>query len=181
MVGFCIRSDYKFRLGIDTIFNCWCLIQYLRGEMMFLTSVLTGGQWFLPVIVVLVAAALLASYAKKKKLAKLEKVLNILGYVFMFLLMVILWIMYYRKEMAFSSAFIYTAIVIYTILSEILKKYKNTLKGKYQRAKMALAGIYAVAIGLMILVGGQFSSAAWLIAIIFIVVIWVIAYAIEKS
>ena len=40
--------------------------------MMFLTSVLTGGQWFLPVIVVLVAAALLASYAKKKKLAKLE-------------------------------------------------------------------------------------------------------------
>ncbi len=148
---------------------------------MFLTSVLTGGQWFLPVIVVLVVAALLASYAKKKKLAKLEKVLNILGYVFMFLLMVILWIMYYRKEMVFSSAFIYTAIVIYTIMSEILKKYKNTLKGKYQRAKMALAGIYAVAIGLMILVGGQFSSAAWLIAIIFIVVIWVIAYAIEKS
>lgn len=146
--------------------------------MMFLTSVLTGGQWFLPVIVVLVAAALLASYAKKKKL---EKVLNILGYVFMFLLMVILWIMYYRKEMAFSSAFIYTAIVIYTIMSEILKKYKNTLKGKYQRAKMALAGIYAVAIGLMILVGGQFSSAAWLIAIIFVIVIWVIAYAIEKS
>lgn len=172
MVGFCIRSDYKFRLGIDTIFNCWCLVQYLRGEMMFLTSVLTGGQWFLPVIVVLVAAALLASYAKKKKLAKLEKVLNILGYVFMFLLMVILWIMYYRKEMAFSSAFIYTAI---------LKKYKNTLKGKYQRAKMALAGIYAVAIGLMILVGGQFSSVAWLIAIIFVVVIWIIAYAIEKS
>lgn len=150
--------------------------------MMFLTSVLTGGQWFLPVIVVLVVAALLASYAKKKKLAKLEKVLNILGNVFMFLLMVILWIMYYyRKEMAFSSAFIYTAIVIYTIMSEILKKYKNTLKGKYQLAKMALAGIYAVAIGLMILVGGQFSSVAWLIAIIFVVVIWVIAYAIEKS
>lgn len=46
---------------------------------------------------------------------------------------------------------------------------------------MALAGIYAVAIGLMILVDGQFSSAAWLIAIIFIVVIWVIAYAIGKS
>lgn len=63
-------------------------------------------------------------------------------------------------------------------------KYKNTLKGKYQRAKMALAGIYAVAIGLMILVGGQFSSAAWLTAIIFVVfvvVIWVIVYAIEKS
>ncbi|WP_254260508.1 hypothetical protein [Lactobacillus helveticus] len=46
---------------------------------------------------------------------------------------------------------------------------------------MALAGIYAVAIGLMILVDGQFSSVAWLIAIIFVIVIWVIAYAIETS
>ena len=59
---------------------------------------------FCQLLLLLVVAALLASYAKKKKLAKLEKVLNILGYVFMFLLMVILWIMYYRKEMAFSSA-----------------------------------------------------------------------------
>lgn len=149
--------------------------------MVFLTSVLTGGQWFLPVIIVLLVLALLASYAKKKKLVKLEKTLNSLGYVWMILLMVQFWIMYYKREVIFSSAFIYTAIVIYTILSEILKKYKNALKEKYQRVKMVLAGIYAVAIGMIILVGGQFSSAAWLIAIIFVIVIWVIAYAIEKS
>ena len=31
MASFCVRVDYKFRLGIDTIFNCWCLVQYLRG------------------------------------------------------------------------------------------------------------------------------------------------------
>lgn len=149
--------------------------------MVFLTSVLTDGQWFLPVIIVLLVLALLASYAKKKKLVKLEKTLNSLGYVWMILLMVQFWIMYYKREVIFSSAFIYTAVVIYAFLSQLLKKYKSNLKDKYNTVRMALAGLYAVTFGLWILISGQFSSAAWLIAIIFVVFIWVIAYAIEKS
>lgn len=152
--------------------------------MLLLTDFISGGQWFLPLIIICIVLGLAETYAKKKGNFKLQKTINTLAYLLMLLMVIGFWILYFRGEFSFTVAAIYTVIFIYLIATRLLKQYGNQSRmGKivFHRVSLALKIVYILLIAFLILAGARFTVASWIIAGVLVVIFGVISYVFEKS
>ena len=152
--------------------------------MLLLTDFISGGQWFLPLIIICIVLGLAETYAKKKGNFKLQKTINTLAYLLMLLMVIGFWILYFRGEFSFTIAAIYTVIFIYLIATQLLKQYGNQSRmGKivFHRVSLALKIVYILLIAFLILAGARFTVASWIIAGVLVVIFGVISYVFEKS
>ena len=90
---------------------------------MFLTDFISGGSWFLPLIIVCLVFGIVATYAKKTGKTKLGKIVDSFAYLLMLVMLIISWILYFRGEYNFISSAIWTVVVIYLIASQLLKQF----------------------------------------------------------
>ena len=152
--------------------------------MLLLTDFISGGQWFLPLIIICIVLGLAETYAKKKGNSKLQKTIDTLAYLLMLLMVIGFWILYFRGEFSFTIAAIYTVIFIYLIATQLLKQYGNQSRmGKivFHRVSLALTIVYILLIAFLILAGARFTVASWIIAGVLVVIFGVISYVFEKS
>lgn len=152
--------------------------------MLLLTDFISGGQWFLPLIIICIVLGLAETYAKKKGNFKLQKTIDTLAYLLMLLMVIGFWILYFRGEFSFTVAAIYTVIFIYLIATRLLKQYGNQSRmGKivFHRVSLALTIVYILLIAFLILAGARFTVASWIIAGVLVVIFGVISYVFEKS
>ena len=154
--------------------------------MLLLTDFISGGQWFLPLIIICIVLGLAETYAKKKGNFKLQKTIDTLAYLLMLLMVIGFWILYFRGEFSFTIAAIYTVIFIYLIATQLLKQYGNQSRKKlgkivFHRVSLALTIVYILLIAFLILAGARFTVASWIIAGVLVVIFGVISYVFEKS
>lgn len=153
---------------------------------MFLTDFISGGSWFLPLIIVCLVFGIVATYAKKTEKTKLEKIVDSFAYLLMLVMLIISWILYFRGEYNFISSAIWTVVVIYLIASQLLKQFDDRWKEKYgvaifHRINMAATGVYILLVALLILMGSHFTTMGWLITGIFLVIAAGVSYIFQKS
>lgn len=154
--------------------------------MLLLTDFICGGQWFLPLIIICIVLGLAETYAKKKGNLKLQKIINTLAFVLMFVMVIGFWILYFRGEFGFTIAAIYTVVLIYLLATQLLKQYGDQLRKKlgntlFHRINLALTVAYILLIALMVLISAHFTVVGWIIAGVLIVIFGVISYVFEKS
>ncbi|NRO64645.1 hypothetical protein IMAU40088_01318 [Lactobacillus helveticus] len=143
--------------------------------MLLLTDFISGGQWFLPLIIICIVLGLAETYAKKKGNSKLQKTIDTLAYVLMLAMVIGFWILYFRGEFSFTNAAIYTVIFIYLIATQLLKQYGERLRKKwgkvaFHRINLALTIAYILLIAFLILAGAHFALVGWLIAGVLILI-----------
>lgn len=146
---------------------------------------LTGGQWFAPVIIlVLVLAGLSAAVAKKSKNKKLKYWLDFLMYFMMIGVVIMFWFWYSQGQLDLINAALYTLIVIYTILEQLTLRYKDILSQKlglkYLWLKRGIIGIYILFVVLLLLIGSHFSASGWIVSGIVLAILLLISVILNK-
>lgn len=146
---------------------------------------LTGGQWFLPLVILCIILGITESVAKKKKLIRLQRIVDISAYVLLVILLIIEWILYFQKQMDFITPAIYSLVVIYVLGRQITLHYRSTLQkrlgAKYKQLTIGLDVVYILFVDLLLLIGSHFSTTGWIIIGVITLIFAFIAYVFEKS
>lgn len=147
---------------------------------------ITGGQWFAPVIILLlVLAGISAMAVRKSKNDKLKFGLNFLMYFMMIVALIIFWIWYFKGEFNLFGPVIYTFAVINLMLEQLSKKYKDIILYKfrlrYSWLKQGIASVYMLFVVLLMLVGSQFSIEGWIISAIVLIIFVVVSVMLNKK
>ena len=121
-----------------------------------LLSIFSDGNWLFPLLVLLAILGTGEYIAKKKNIPKIDKIINITGYVV--ILLIIYWILYFvtPKDVSLYNVLLVTIIYIYIVSDKVLEHFKDRLKSKYGKLKVTISTIYILLIVALIIVGSRF-------------------------
>ncbi|WP_123811610.1 hypothetical protein [Lactobacillus crispatus] len=144
--------------------------------MMDLTSVVSGGQWLLPTIIVLLIGAGLYQYADRKNLTNLKKVLDYLLLFGIVIITIVLIIAHseYHFNSDFQTCFL-ILILIFLALNTLLVLFDKSLKKKFgsklKYLKLAINVVYAIVFSILYIFEYHLS----LLGIVLVIVIATLA------
>ncbi|WP_304229712.1 hypothetical protein [Lactobacillus kitasatonis] len=123
-----------------------------------LLSIFSDGNWLFPLLVLLALLGTGGYIAKKKNIPKIDKIINITGYVVMIGLLIIYWILYFvtPKDISLYNVLLVTIITFYIVSDKVLEHFKDRLKSKYGKLKVTISTIYILLIVALIFVGSRF-------------------------
>ena len=147
---------------------------------MFLT--VTGGEWLLPLLVFLSMLGIAEYIAKKKNIPKINKIINITVYAVSIGLLIIYWILYFAtpKEVSLFNVVFFTIVILYSLNDKLLNHFKEQLKSKYRKLRIAIIILYILIIVMMILYGSHFSVVGWIIAVIVATIFGILEYMVNQ-
>lgn len=121
-----------------------------------LLSIFSDGNWLFPLLVLLAILGTGEYIAKKKNIPKIDKIINITGYVV--ILLIIYWILYFvtPKDVSLYNVLLVTIITFYIVSDKVLEHFKDRLKSKYGKLKVTISTIYILLIVALIIVGSRF-------------------------
>ena len=125
-----------------------------------LLSIFSDGNWLFPLLVLLALLGTGEYIAKKKNMPKIDKIINITGYVVMIGLLIIYWILYFvtPKDISLYNVLLVTILTFYIVSDKVLEHFKDRLKSKYGKLKVTISTIYILLIVALIIVGSRFFS-----------------------
>ena len=123
-----------------------------------LLSIFSDGNWLFPLLVLLALLGTGEYIAKKKNMQKIDKIINITGYVVMIGLLIIYWIWYFAtpKDVSLYNVLLVTLLTFYIVSDKVLEHFKDRLKSKYEKLKVTISTIYILLIVALIFVGSRF-------------------------
>ncbi|MDB6224139.1 hypothetical protein, partial [Lactobacillus amylovorus] len=123
-----------------------------------LLSIFSDGNWLFPLLVLLALLGTGEYIAKKKNMPKIDKIINITGYVVMIGLLIIYWIWYFvtPKDVSLYNVLLVTLLTFYIVSDKVLEHFKDRLKSKYEKLKVTISTIYILLIVALIFVGSRF-------------------------
>lgn len=147
---------------------------------MFLT--VTEGEWLLPLLVFLAMLGIAEYIAKKKNIPKINKIINITVYAVSIGLLIIYWILYFAtpKEVSLFNVVFFTIVILYSLNDKLLNHFKEQLKSKYRKLRIAIIILYILIIVMMILYGSHFSVVGWIIAVIVATIFGMLEYMVNQ-
>lgn len=143
---------------------------------MDLTSVVSGGQWLLPTIIVLLIGAGLYQYADRKNLTNLKKVLDYLLLFGIVIITIVLIIGHsdYHFNSDFQTWFL-ILILIFLALNTLLVLFDKSLKkkfgSKFKYLKLVINVVYAIVFSILYIFEYHLS----LLGIVLVIVIATLA------
>lgn len=95
-----------------------------------LLSIFSDGNWLFPLLVLLALLGTGEYIAKKKNMPKIDKIINITGYVVMIGLLIIYWILYFvtPKDVSLYNVLLVTILTFYIVSDKVLEYFKETVK-----------------------------------------------------
>lgn len=123
-----------------------------------LLSIFSDGNWLFPLLVLLALLGTGEYIVKKKNKPKIDKIINITGYVVMIGLLIIYWIWYFvtPKDVSLYNVLLVTLLTFYIVSDKVLEHFKDRLKSKYEKLKVTISTIYILLIVALIFVGSRF-------------------------
>ena len=123
-----------------------------------LLGIFSDGNWLFPLLVLLALLGTGAYIAKKNNMPKIDKIINITGYVVMIGLLIIYWIWYFvtPKDVSLYNVLLVTLLTFYIVSDKVLEHFKDRLKSKYEKLKVTISTIYILLIVALIFVGSRF-------------------------
>lgn len=138
--------------------------------MLTLTTTVTGGQWFLPVLVLIILTLAIYQYAKTKQMNGLMNLLRGLEYIVFLAILVLLWIIYAKGRSTLFQTGLITIIMIEIIGEQLLDSKRDSLKkslgNKYTWLRWSFDFVVLLILGILLLIEFNFSPVAWIIIVI---------------
>lgn len=146
--------------------------------MLTLTTTVTGGQWFLPVLVLIFLNFALYQYAKKKQMDGLMKFLQGLEVLVFLAVIVLVWMIYAKGRTSLTEAGLITVIAIECIGNQFLDSKRDVLKKKlgrkYPWLRFGFDLIVLLILAFIILSIFNYSLIAWIIvALLILICAWI--------
>lgn len=152
--------------------------------MRSLTTAITGGQWFLPVLVLIFLNIAIYQYASKKQLTNLMKFLRWLEYVVFLAILILIWIIYAKGRTTLVAASFISTIIVECIGNQLLDSRRRSLQEhfgkKYPWIRFGFDLLIIVALGIICLTEYKFNLVAWIIITVIVVIVALIDFAWSK-
>lgn len=138
--------------------------------MLTITTTVTGGQWFLPVLVLIILTLAIYQYAKTKQMEGLMKFLRVLEYIVFLAILVLVWIIYAKGRSTLFQTGLITIIMVEIIGEQLLDSKRDSLKkslgNKYTWLRWGFDFVVLLILGILLLSEFNFSPVAWIIIVI---------------
>ena len=149
-----------------------------------LLSIFSDGNWLFPLLVLLALLGTGEYIAKKKNMPKIDKIINITGYVVMIGLLIIYWILYFvtPKDVSLYNVLLVTILTFYIVSDKVLEHFKDRLKSKYGKLKVIINYLYLAYCCTnfcrfpLFLARSHFSMVGWIITVIIAFIFGVVAF-----
>lgn len=152
--------------------------------MLTLTTSVTGGQWFLPVLVLIILNIALYQFAKKKQMYGLMKLLRGLEFIIFLAILILVWMIYAKGRTSLTEASFITIILVEGFGNQLLdskrESLKNKLGSKYPWLRFGFDFIVILALGITVLSWFSFNLIGWIIAVLLILIFALISFAWSK-